>query len=97
MGENALVANGLVFAYGSGENTNQAAVDSAWDHPAPQGSRIQKSTYATIYVLDAATGKTLWSSGKTITSWNHFSGITVANGRIYLGTFDGATWCFGIE
>ena len=97
MGENALVANGLVFVYGSGENTNQAAVDSAWDHPGPQGSRIQKSTYATIYVLDAATGKTLWSSGKTITSWNHFSGITVANGRIYLGTFDGATWCFGIE
>lgn len=96
MGEEALVANGLVFAYGSGENTNQAGVDSAWDQPAPQGSRIQKSTYATLYVLDADTGKTLWSSGKEITSWNHFSGLTVANGKIYLGTFDGTMWCFGI-
>jgi outer membrane protein assembly factor BamB len=96
MGEEVLIANGLVFAYGSGENTDQAAVDRAWDQPAPQGSRIQKSTYATLYALDADTGKTLWSSGKEITSWNHFSGITVANGKIYLGTFDGTTWCFGI-
>ena len=96
MAEEVLVANGLVFAYGSGENTEQAGVDGSWDKPAPTGSRIQKSTHATLYVLDADTGKTLWSSGNEITSWNHFSGITVANGKIYLGTFDGTTWCFGV-
>ena len=41
--------------------------------------RAKKSGHATIYVLDAITGKELWSSGDTITSFNHFSGITVAN------------------
>jgi outer membrane protein assembly factor BamB len=96
MAEEALVANGLVFTYGSGENTEQAGVDRAWDQPPATGNRISKSTYATLYVLDVDTGKTLWSSGKEITSWNHFSGITVANGRIYLGTFDGTMWCFGL-
>ena len=56
----------------------------------------KKAGHATIYVLDALTGKELWSSGETIASFNHFSGITVANGRVYLGTYDGTIWCFGL-
>ncbi len=96
VGEEALIANDLVFAYGSGEDPFQAQPDRAWDQPPVTGTRNSRSTYAEIFVLDAQTGKTLWSSGKEITSWNHFSGITVANGRIYLGTFDGTMWCFGI-
>jgi len=48
-------------------------------------------------VLDALTGKELWSSGTQITSWNHFSGLTIANGRAYLGTFDGYLYCFGVK
>jgi len=28
--------------------------------------------------------------------WNHFSGITVVNGRVYLGTYDGTLYCFGV-
>jgi PQQ-like domain len=97
VGEEALIANDIVFTYGSGEDPHQRAVDTSWDKPAKPGSRIEKGTHATLYALDAQTGKTLWSSGDQITSWNHFSGITVANGRIYLGTFDGTMWCFGIE
>ena len=49
-----------------------------------------------IHALDARTGKELWSSGDQITSWNHFSGLTVANGRAYVATFDGTLYCFGI-
>ena len=48
-----------------------------------------------MYALDAQTGKELWSSGDQIASWNHFSGLTVANGRVYIGTFDGMLYCFG--
>ena len=29
--------------------------------------------------------------------WNHFSGITVANGRVYLVTYDGTLYCFGLK
>ena len=43
----------------------------------------------------AQTGEELWSSGDQITSWNHFSGLSVANGRVYIGTFDGMLYCFG--
>ena len=39
----------------------------------------------------------LWSSGDQITSWNHFSGISVANGRVYIGTYDGKLYAFGID
>jgi outer membrane protein assembly factor BamB len=95
-GEEALIANDIVFTYGSGENTNQTPVEQPWDAKPITGTRIEKSTHATLYALDAQTGKTLWSSGDQITSFNHFSGITVANGRIYLGTYDGTMWCFGI-
>jgi hypothetical protein len=36
-------------------------------------------------LLDAITGKELWSSGDQIASFNHMSGLTVANGKLYLG------------
>ena len=48
-----------------------------------------------LYALDGQTGKELWSSGDQIASWNHFSGLSVANGRVYIGTFDGMLYCFG--
>ena len=54
------------------------------------------SRKAALYALDALTGKELWSSGTQIESWNHFSGLTVANGRAYIATFDGVLYCFGV-
>ena len=52
--------------------------------------------HATIYALDGQTGKELWSSGDTITAFNHFAGLSIANGKIYLGTYDGTFWAFGL-
>jgi outer membrane protein assembly factor BamB len=57
---------------------------------------MPNSRHATIYAFDGQTGKELWSSGNQITSWNHWSGLTVANGRAYLGTFDGSLYSFGV-
>jgi outer membrane protein assembly factor BamB len=93
MADPPVVANGIVFAYGSGESTTQR-----WPEPGHVGGaagRIQESTHAVLYALDARTGRELWSSGDQITSWNHFSGLSVANGRVYIGTFDGMLYCFG--
>jgi outer membrane protein assembly factor BamB len=47
-----------------------------------------------LYALHGETGDVLWSSGDEITSWNHYSGISVANGRVYIGTYDGTVYCF---
>jgi len=58
--------------------------------------RAAKAKFATIYVLDAQTGRELWNSGSTFKTFNHFSGITVANGRMYLSDYEGRLYCFGL-
>ena len=93
-GEPVVIANGMVFGYGSGEETKQAWPDIGLQFDST--IRAEKGTHATIYILDAQTGKELWSSGSQMHQWNHFSGITVANGRVYLGTYDGTLYCFGL-
>ncbi|MBL8242353.1 MAG: PQQ-binding-like beta-propeller repeat protein [Bryobacterales bacterium] len=93
--EPPVYANGVVFGYGSGENTAQAFPDVGLDFRMER--RVPKSTHAVLFALDAQTGKELWNSGKQITKWNHWSGIAVANGRIYINTFDGELYCFGLE
>jgi hypothetical protein len=93
-GEPVLVVNGMVFAYGSGEETKQAWPDLGLQFDS--SIRASLGTKAVIYALDARTGKELWSSGDQIHQWNHFSGLTVANGRVYLGTYDGTLYSFGV-
>ena len=106
LAEEAVIANGIVFAYAAGEDASQVVPDGAWDEK--DGSRyggglssgpvrrIPGSRRAVLYALDGLTGKELWSSGTQIESWNHFSGLTVANGRAYIATFDGVLYSFGV-
>jgi len=47
-------------------------------------------------VRDPETGKELYSSGDQIKSFNHFTGLSVANGRVYIGTYDSVLYCFGL-
>ena len=94
-GEPPVIANGVVFAYGSGEDTDQAAYDIGLSYNRAE-NRIKNSTHAVLYALDAQTGKELWNSGDAIASWNHWSGLSVANGKVYISTFDGYQYCFGI-
>jgi outer membrane protein assembly factor BamB len=92
--EPPVIANGVVYAYGNGENTRQAYADRGLADFSPL--RIKASTHAVLYALDAETGKELYSSGDQITAFNHFSGLSVANGRVYIATFDSVLYCFGL-
>jgi outer membrane protein assembly factor BamB len=93
LAEPPIIANGVVFSYASGEEATEATPQGV----APSAERrIPLSTHATLYALDAQSGKELYSSGDQITSWNHFTGLSVANGHVYLGTFDGTLYCFGL-
>jgi len=92
--EPPVIANGVVFAFGSGENTRQAYADRGLYDVSPE--RIKNSTHAVLYALDAENGKELYSSGDQIKSFVHFGGLSVANGRVYLGTFDSVLYCFGL-
>ena len=106
LAEETVIANGVVFAYAAGEDASQVMPDRAWNEPggpvyggglsSGPGRRVPNSRRAALYALDGQTGKELWSSGNQIESWNHFSGLTVANGRAYVATFDGVLYCFGV-
>ena len=94
-----VVANDVVFGFASGEDVVLRSPPMPYGgEPANGGTpgRISRSTHAVLYALNGQTGDVLWSSGNEITSWNHYSGISVANGRVYIGTYDGVVYCFGL-
>ncbi len=50
---------------------------------------------AVLYALDPATGKDLWNSGTTITSFAT-AGLSAGTAQVYVVTFDNTVWSFGI-
>ncbi|MBI3684398.1 MAG: PQQ-binding-like beta-propeller repeat protein, partial [Acidobacteria bacterium] len=93
MPEPVVIANGVVFALSNGEYVRQ--VDDS-GRMLTSEERIARKTTATLYALDAGTGKALWDSGKAIDGWMHFSGLAVANGRVYVVTHDSHIYAFGL-
>ena len=54
------------------------------------------STPATLYALDSATGKEMYSTGRQVTAPANLTGVTLANGRVLFTTTDGMIYGFGI-
>ena len=55
------------------------------------------STGAVLHVIDAVTGKQLFSSGATVRGRaNADAGLAIANGRVYFTTSDNTVYSFGI-
>jgi outer membrane protein assembly factor BamB len=79
-----MVVNGIVFAVSSGETkgTDVKAI-------------AQRSGKAVLYALDGRSGKELWNSGNTITSFAHSGGLSAAGSQLYLSTYDGTLYAFG--
>jgi len=84
-----IVVNGMVFAVSSGEYRGPSSP------PLSAAQRAQRSVPAVLHVLDAATGKTLWSSGTTITSFARGE-LSAGGGQVYLVTYDNHLYAFGI-
>jgi len=91
-----VIANGVVFAYGNGADGTQSTVDIGLAYNTA-ANRAAHSTHAELYALDARTGDELWSSGDQIASFNHFTSLSIANGRVYIGTYDGMLYAFGVD
>jgi hypothetical protein len=83
-----IVINGIVFAVSSGEFRSDDSKLSA-------AQRAQRSSPAVLYALDGATGKVLWDSGKTMTSFVHSGGLSGGAGQLYLQTWDQTIYAFG--
>lgn len=84
-----MILNNVVFAVSSGEfRTN--------DSQMPAAQRAQRSRPAVLYALDAATGRELWNSGNTITSFAHGAGPSGGDSQVYVITYDGTLYAFGV-
>jgi outer membrane protein assembly factor BamB len=84
-----IVVNGVAFVVSSGE------------YLPPIGARVgatdraRQSVPAVLYALDAATGRELWTSGNTITSFAHRSALWPGIGQIHVATYDNTVYAFG--
>ncbi len=92
--EPPIVANGVVYALSNGENTQSISESGGLLTSAQRAST--PSGNATLYAFDAATGKELFSSGKIMPGFSHFSGLALANGHIYAVTYEDILYSFGI-
>jgi outer membrane protein assembly factor BamB len=50
-----------------------------------------------LYAYDAISGQQLWSSGKTLPDWVHFSEPVVAQGKVFVVTHDAHVIAFGLK
>ena len=55
------------------------------------------TTHAVLYALDLASGDEIYSSGDAIDSWNHYGGLALSDGMIYITTWHGRIFAFSRE
>ena len=89
-----VIANGVVFVLETGENPDQRG---EWNTSGEVGGRTSNTKPAVLHALDARTGKELYNSGGAMETWVHFSGLAVAEGRIYSVDYDSNVYCFGLK
>ena len=80
------VANGVVYVLQTGKNSTETR----------SGGKLP-GTNAVLFALDAETGQQLYSSEKLIDSFTHFSEPVVAGGKVYVCTWDGKIYAFGLK
>lgn len=107
---NGDASHGSVVAFKLEENAGKMSLVPAWSsrdmiNPAPpvianglivaldQGDA---SHNATLYVLDASTGKEMYSSGDAIKTYAHNAGVAVGDGHAFFVTHDNTLYSFGI-
>ncbi len=83
------IINGVVFVTSTGAFRPAAASKMT------AALRAARSGKAVIYALDGTTGKELWTSGTTITSFATGGPLSGGMSQIYLTTYDGTIYAFG--
>jgi outer membrane protein assembly factor BamB len=101
-----VVANGVLFALATGENPQQQHVQGLLHYKSKEEwkknlltteERGMGTQAAELYALDAKTGKLLYKSGSAMKSWVHFSGLALADGRVYAVDHSSRVYSFGLK
>jgi len=105
-----VIANGVVYAISTGENTLQRHTDPRYlelfqkpnEAPFNQGvltpqERGEHVGHITLYAFDAETGRELYSSKDTIDDWTHLSSVSVALGKVFVTTRQTFVYAFGLK
>ena len=93
------IAGGVVFALSTGEDTQQTVgseVMYTGQKTLSNAQRAQASRQAELYAFNAHTGKTLYRSGDAIPTFTHFSGLAVADGKVFVVDHNSAVYAFGL-
>jgi hypothetical protein len=109
--DSPVVANGIVYALSTGENTLQRHTDPRYHEVFQKpgepllprtgnltaAERGQHTSHAVLYAFDAETGEELYSSKDAIDDWTHLSSITVVGGSVYVTTRQSFVYAFGLK
>ena len=79
-----LIVDGVVFTLATGADRSGGSMKPA-----------TKGTHATVYALDAVTGKPLWDSGTTMTSFVGTGDMAFNESELFVPTFDNTLYTFG--
>ncbi len=108
--DNGPASHGSVVAFKVDEQDGHTTLTPAWIsrdliNPAPPViangvvfalAGGNASGHATLYALDAATGKQLYTSGDTIQTYSRLAGMSVGDGHVFFTTHDNTLYSFGI-
>ncbi len=106
--DNVAVANGVVYAVQTGEQTLQHMTNPEAHGRAEPGQQAETTASLArfrstplapmmLFALDARTGKELYSSGTLLGNWVHFSQPAVAQGKVFLVSHDAHVYAFGLK
>jgi len=91
------ISNGVLFTLGTGEQTIQNPTPALPGNLAWSQFRTTPVSHEILYAFDAITGKALYSSKKLLTNWVHFSQPVISNGRVFVVSYDGHLYAFGLK
>jgi outer membrane protein assembly factor BamB len=108
--DNGPASHGSIVAFKVEEQDGHTTLTPAWIsrdlvNPAPpvvangvvfalEGGTT--SGHATLYALDAADGKQLYTSGDTVHTYSRLAGLSVGDGHVFFTTHDNTLYSFGI-
>jgi len=95
--DSPITAGGVVFAIATGEQTIQNHKPSFPNALAAANFRNTPVGHEILYAFDAQTGEQLYSSGDLLKGWTHFTEPVVSHGKVFVVSYDGHVYAFGLK